>query len=85
MKGYVSVNDNRDKPAGRVPNSVMRDMLQFLERQLGYGSYRGVLNLAGMHGYLRGLPPNNMREEVHSADYLAVLDGLRATTTSAVP
>jgi predicted hydrocarbon binding protein len=77
LKGYVSVSDNQEKPAGKVPNSVMRDLLLFLDRQLGHRAYRGVLNLAGMHAYLRALPPNNMHEEVNAADYLAVLGGLQ--------
>ena len=76
MIGYVSAEDARADGTGKIPNSVMRDFLQFLERQLGREALRGILNLAGMERYFRRLPPNNMRYEVESGDYLAVMDGL---------
>jgi len=54
----------------------MRDLLQFLERQLGRDALRGILNLAGTHQYFRELPPNNMLYDINASDYVAVLDGL---------
>jgi len=77
LKGYVSAAEGKEPGMGSIPNSVMRDMLQFLERELGQEALRGVLNLAGTEQYHRGLPPNNMRFEVKAADYLAVIQGLK--------
>ena len=77
MIGYVSVNEDKENTTGRIPNAVMRDLLQFLEQQLGRDALRGVLNLAGTERYFRGLPPNNMRLETDAADYVAVLQGLQ--------
>ena len=51
MKGYVSASDGKDNSGGTIPNSVMRDLLQFLERLLGLEPLRGILNLAGQSDY----------------------------------
>jgi predicted hydrocarbon binding protein len=77
VKGYVSADESRDSPGADIPNSVLRDLLQFLEQQLGRDTLRGVINLAGVETYHRGLPPNNMRLEAPAADYVALLQGLR--------
>ena len=77
MIGYVTAAESKEPGLGSVPNSVMRDMLQFLERELGPEALRGILNLAGAEHYHRGLPPNNMRFEIKAADYLSVIQGLR--------
>ena len=77
MIGYVTAAESKEQGLGSLPNSVMRDMLQFLERQLGTEALRGILNLAGAEQYHGGLPPNNMRFEVKAADYLAVIQGIR--------
>jgi predicted hydrocarbon binding protein len=75
--GYVSAVETKEPGDTYLPNSVMRDMLQFLERQLGREALRGILNLAGVEHYFRGLPPNNMQPEIKSSDYLALIQGLR--------
>lgn len=76
MRGYVSANGAKESHDGFIPNSVMRDFLQFLERQLGRESLRGILNLAGQEHYFHALPPNNMSPEAEAAAYLDILEGL---------
>lgn len=76
MQGYVRVADDHIGISGAVPNSVMRDLLQFLERQLGHNALRGVLNMAGTEDYFWHRPANDMQEMVKASDYLAVLQAL---------
>ncbi len=76
MIGYVSATEDRDPGVTAIPNAVMRDTLQFLEKQLGRDSLRGILNLAGQEHYFREFPPNNMRADVDVNDYLALLQGI---------
>jgi len=76
LRGYA-LDEDRDGPSGSIPNSVMRDMLRFLEQQLGRDALRGVLNLAGLERYHRTLPPDNMRLETAAVDYVSLMQGLR--------
>ncbi|MHB0876100.1 MAG: hypothetical protein ACYC5O_08655 [Anaerolineae bacterium] len=77
MKGYVSASDGKDNSGGTIPNSVMRDLLQFLERQLGPEPLRGILNLAGQSDYFEQFPRNDMRHDTEAAAYLSVIQGLQ--------
>lgn len=77
MKGYISASEGIGNSDGAIPNSVMRDLLQFLEHQLGPEALRGVLNLAGQEAYHRDWPRNDMRYAIPAGDYLDVLQGLR--------
>jgi predicted hydrocarbon binding protein len=76
LKGYVSASDGRDNGSS-IPNSVMRDLLQYLERQLGPEPLRGILNLAGQSDYFENYPRNDMRHETAAAAYLHVIQGLQ--------
>ena len=77
MKGYVSASDDRDNSGGTIPNSVMRDLLQFLERQLGLEPLRGILNLAGQGQYFEQYPRNDMSHDTDASAYLDVIQGLQ--------
>ena len=76
VPGYVPA-EQAGAPTGLVPNSVMRDLLRFLERHLGAEALRGILNLAGLESYHQSLPPDDMRLEVDAAHYVAVMQGLQ--------
>jgi len=76
LKGYVSANDGKDSTGDTIPNSVMRDLLQFIEHQIGLEPLRYVLNLAGQSDYFENYPHNDMRYGVSAADYIDVIQGL---------